>query len=80
MKKDIIAFLKRNGFKRMEANHYANDYCGVVYDTDVKQIVVADNAGYTRFCHHDLYSVLGLLSYHSFINRTFVFNPTPTDK
>lgn len=73
MKKDIINFLKRNGFKRMEANHYANDFCGVVYDNDAKQIVIADNSGYARLCSHDIYSVLGLLMYHSFINRNFNF-------
>ena len=30
--RDVRAFLKRNGFKKMEVNSYANDKCNVVFE------------------------------------------------
>ncbi len=71
MKKGIINWLKRNGFKRMEPNHYANDLCGISYNEDARQIVIADNSGHHDFIHHDIYSTIGFLTRHNFINRNY---------
>jgi len=65
----IIPFLKRNGFKKMEQNHYANDMCGVVIEKD--RIVVANNYGQEVFLHHCFYALLGYLTYRKFIEKTF---------
>jgi hypothetical protein len=68
----VLNFLKRNGFNWMEPHHYANDMCGVVYDKDVKGLVIADNSGYTRFVKNDLYAVIGCLTYHKFLGKNYV--------
>lgn len=74
MESKIIQFLVNNEFNYIEENHYANDFCGVVYDKDnPNSIVIANNAGQQWFIAHDLYSVVGVLVYHSFINRNFNF-------
>lgn len=71
MKKGIINWLKRNGFERMEANHYANDLCGVSYLPDAECIAIADNSGYHDFVANELYATIGYLTYKNYINRNY---------
>jgi len=71
MKDEIIRFLLANGFTEMETDSYANDFCNVVFEGE--GITIADNSGFQRFVDESLYSVIGLLVYHSWISRSFTF-------
>lgn len=71
MKRNIINFLKRNGFAKMESNHWANEHCGVSYNQDAKAIVIANNLGYHDFMQNDLYTVIGFLTYNGYLLRNY---------
>lgn len=67
---NIRAFLKRNGFKKMEQNHYANDICGVVFEED--SITVADNEGNQTFAFAcNFYWLVGFLTYHNYLPQNY---------
>jgi hypothetical protein len=63
------AFLKRNGFEKMETNHYANDMCGVVFLE--RSIAVADSYGSETFIPNDTYALIGYLTYRKFISKNY---------
>ena len=67
-KKEIIPFLKKNGFKYIERNSYANEYCGICF-TD-EGITIADNDGEEYFVS-DMFGMIGVLTYYGFINKNY---------
>ena len=70
MDKKIIAFLKLNGFEKMETNSYANDLCNVVFEDSF--LTVADNHGEQRAtAKENIYWLIGVLTWHSFINKIY---------
>ena len=69
MKRLIIAWLKRNGFQKMEANSYANDVCDVVLLG--KSVAIADNNGNAQYGEMDIDWVIGNLTRRGFIDKNY---------
>mgnify|MGYP003405904345 CR=1 len=70
MSKKIIAFLKLNGFKKMESNSYANSNCNVVFENS--WITVADNYGQQiANASESLFWLIGVLTYEGLINKHY---------
>ncbi|CAL67419.1 hypothetical protein [Christiangramia forsetii] len=68
--KDVIKFLKKNGFKNMELGSYANDLCNVVINSN--EYEVADNEGNTMYSKdHNIYWLIGVLTYYGFIEKNY---------
>lgn len=75
-KKRIISFLKLNGFEKMEANSYANNLCNVTLHDDC--LTFADNQGNTTlFGEMNIYTLIGWLTYYSYIPKDFKIKSTP---
>jgi hypothetical protein len=69
--KSVIGFLKRNGFKRMEKNSYANNLCNVVITENSYE--VANNDGITIFSHNlHIYWLIGVLTSLKYIPKDYV--------
>lgn len=71
---DIISFLKRNGFERMdEPKHYANEKCSVVIESDEKgkhYYAVANNNGDTVYSKDiNIYWLTGILLWFGYIDH-----------
>jgi hypothetical protein len=67
----IVSFLKKNGFKRMEKNSYANDQCNVVITKT--SFEVADNDGCTLYSSNlSLFWLIGTLTYFELINKNYI--------
>ena len=67
---EVIGFLKRNGFKRMEKNSYANDMCNVVIKTDGYE--VANEFGDAMYSRgYNIYWLIGVLTYYSYIDKNY---------
>jgi hypothetical protein len=70
MNNKVIAFLKLNGFARMETNSYANDRCNVVNDGG--GYAISDNEGNTMYVlDSSIYSLIGVLTYHGFMDKNY---------
>jgi hypothetical protein len=70
MNNKVIAFLKLNGFDRMETNSYANDRCNVVYEDGY--FAVADRDGNTTYSKdQNIYWLIGFLTYYGFMNKNY---------
>ena len=68
--KGIIAFLKRNGFKRMEKNSYANELCNVVFQEDGYE--VSDNEGNSMYSGDvNIYWLIGVLTYYGYMDKEY---------
>ena len=71
MNQYIIAFLKMNGFKRMEKNSYANDLCNVGLHQD--GYVIANNKGHTMYTYDfTIYPLIGILTYYELMNKNYL--------
>lgn len=69
--KSVIDFLKRNGFKRMEKNSYANEMCNVVIQKDHYE--VADNEGGTMYSQNlQIYWLIGMLTYRGLMSKDYI--------
>lgn len=65
-----IPFLKKNGFKRMERNSYANDRCNVVIHSEY--YAVSDNKGNAMYSANlNIYWLIGVLTYYGHINKDY---------
>lgn len=65
-----IAFLKKNGFKRIERNSYANSMCNVVID--LWNYSVADNTGNTMYSKDlNIYWLIGVLTYYGYMDKNY---------
>jgi hypothetical protein len=74
MHKTVISFLKKNGFKRMEKNSYANDLCNVKYEDAGKYscYAIVNNNGDTAYTNNiSIYELIGYLTYHNFIDKNY---------
>lgn len=68
---DVIAFLKRNGFERMEKKSYANKVCNVLIMEDY--YAVANNEGYTIYSTDlSIYWLIGVLTYYGYIHQCYI--------
>ena len=68
--KDVIAFLKKNGFKRIEKNSYANNMCNVVISKTGYE--VANNNGDTMYSENlQIYWLIGMLTYYGFMDKNY---------
>ncbi len=66
----IDSFLKRNGFKRMEKNSYANDHCNVVISEIGYE--VANNQGDTMYSENlQIYWLIGVLTYYGYMDKNY---------
>ncbi len=66
----VIAFLKRNGFKRMEMGSYANENCNVVITSNNYE--VANNNGDTMYSdNHNIYWLIGVLTYYNYMDKQY---------
>lgn len=64
-KERAIRLLKQNHFIRIECNHYANDFCSVVFEDNA--IAVANNSGFAEHSKNiDVYWLIGILIYKNF--------------
>jgi hypothetical protein len=73
---ECIKFLKDVGFKKMETNSFANDYCNVVFEDN--NIAVANNVGaveYSKWAQINLYWLIGCLVRNSFIDTDKLWFP-----
>ena len=69
-KQPIVRFLKKNGFRRMDKNSYANDLCNVVITKEGYE--VADNDGAVIYnSNHSIYWLIGLLTYYKYIDKNY---------
>jgi hypothetical protein len=67
---DSIQFLKKNGFKRIESNSYANECCNVVFED--KYTAVADFEGVVEYWKgYSIFWLIGALTYHEFISKNY---------
>ena len=67
---DIIWFLKKNGFKRMEKNSYANDRVNVVIEKN--GFAIANGEGTAMYSKgHSIYWLIGVLTYYGFIDKNY---------
>lgn len=68
--KDVVKFLKNNGFKSMELGSYANDKCNVVITSNNYE--VADNRGDAIYSKdHSIYWLIGVLTYYRYIPKVY---------
>lgn len=71
MTNSTISFLKRNGFKKMEANSYANDECNVVFEDG--KFAVANNDGNAIYSNdNSIFWLIGVLSYYHYIPKNYI--------
>ena len=65
-----IAFLKKNGFKKMEQNSYANEFCNIVLEKN--HYVVTNNSWGTMYSNDlNIYWLIGVLTYYDFMNKDY---------
>ena len=70
VKKQVIEFLKRNGFKKIEPNSYANDICNVVIND--WNYAVSNNRGDAIYSNDEnIYWLIGVLTYYGYINKNY---------
>jgi len=69
--KDVIDFLKRNGFEEIEPNSFVNDRgCNVVIED--KEYAVADTEGYVDYSNDlNIYWLVGYLTWRGFIDKNY---------
>jgi hypothetical protein len=68
--KDVIKFLKLNGFKKIETNSYANDRCNVVLEKD--SYAVANNSGDAMYSKDlNIYWLIGVLTYYNYMDKNY---------
>jgi len=68
---EVIGFLKRNGFERMEKNSYANDKCNVTFE-EYGYYGVSDNEGNTMYSTNlEIYWLIGVLTYYDYIPKNY---------
>ena len=67
-KKTIIRFLHKNGFKYIERNSYANDFCNVVFEDE--GISICNNIGVAIY-GLDMFGMIGVMTYYGLINRDY---------
>lgn len=71
MTQSTIGFLKRNGFKKMEKNSYANENCNVVFEDG--RFAVANNDGKAIYSNdNSIFWLIGVLSYYDYIPKNYV--------
>jgi hypothetical protein len=71
MIQSTISFLKRNGFKKMETNSYANDECNVVFEDG--KFAVANNEGRAIYSNdNSIFWLIGALSYYHYIPKNYI--------
>ena len=62
-KRKILGWLKKNGYKCIEPNSYANDFWNVVLEDDC--IAIANGEGDADYLKgHSLYTLIGYFTYH----------------
>lgn len=67
---DVIKFLEKNGFKKVEQNSYDNNVCSVVLNTS--GYIISDNNG-NLVCLNGLliYTLIGYLTYQGFMDKNY---------
>jgi len=73
--KDVIGFLEKNGFSKMETNSYANDLCNVRFmkDEGGEYYAVADNNGWAVYSPNlNIYWLIGYLTWYDFIPKNYI--------
>jgi hypothetical protein len=68
--KDVIDFLKLNGFVRLEEDSYGNDFCSVILEDD--HYAICDNEGNVWYSHdHTIYTLIGYLTYYGYMDKNY---------
>lgn len=69
---EVIGFLIKNGFDRMETNSYANDKCNVVINNNGGYYAVANNLGDVMYSNDlTIYWLIGVLTYYDYIDKNY---------
>ena len=65
-------WLLLNGFKEMEKNSYANDFCNVVINEEDECYEMADADGNVMYSPNlNIYWLVGILTWHDYIPRNY---------
>ena len=68
--KEVIGFLKANGFKKIEPGSYVNDICNVVIRDG--QYAVSNNNGDAVYSKDlSIYWLIGVLTYYGYMDKNY---------